>query len=390
TPVVLPGTTQRQRIMIACYGLAAAIWRIIVYLSLSIITLAILPIEESHMIWYILLLLVGFAIWRLTGKKRFPTPKEKTTPARRIIISTVGVGLIGLILLGFSTPFRLTAPAIVEYAPLQVIRNHSPGFVKRIDVFSGQSVNPGQVIGQLSNDELSYELADLVRQINISKLTLRGLQRDGDMAAFKAEKQKLSALQKRLDEKQEQVEELVIRAPIAGIIITRHPETLVGKYLAEGSEVVAIGDELLKELRVSVEQDDSDAFFAQISKPVWIRVGNIVFSNTLSQIEPRASVEPIHPALMAAMGGSLLVQRKPKSVDGKKDGSGKETYELLTPQFNGEVKLSLNQSVLLAAGQRAQVSFTPQGQSIGDFLFNRFQRWCRDKIRRMRSAWNLS
>ena len=61
----------------------------------------------------------------------------------------------------FSTPFRLTAPAIVEYKPLQVIRNYSPGFVRKIEVRSGQAVKPGQVIAVLTNDELDYELADV-------------------------------------------------------------------------------------------------------------------------------------------------------------------------------------------------------------------------------------
>ena len=129
-------------------------------------------------------------------------------------------------------------------------------------------------------------------------------------------------------------------------------------------------------------------FSHKLENRVWIRMGGRVFSSSLSQIEPRASLEPFHPALAATKGGPLPVRHKTKESPDKKDESGTESYELLTPQFTGEVKLSSDQSALLAAGQRVQVSFTPQGQSIGDFLFTRFQRWCRDKVRRMRNAWN--
>lgn len=152
---------------------------------------------------------------------------------------------------------------------------------------------------------------------------------------------------------------------------------------------MSLGEENSKELRVAIDQDDADAFFAQVGKPVWIRRGGKVFSSPLSQIEPRASLEPLHPALAATKGGPLPVQHKTKQSPDKKDESSKDSYELLTPQFTGEVILPLEQSILLAAGQRVQVSFTPEGQSLGDFLFNRFQRWCRDKVRWMRSTWNL-
>ncbi len=276
----------------------------------------------------------------------------------------------------------------MEYKPLLVIRNYSPGFVRKIEVRSGQAVDAGQVIAVLTNDELECETAELQKEIDIARLTIRTLQHKEEIAALKAEQQKLEALEKKRDEKIKQASRLVVRAPVSGTIVSRQPELLLGKYLSEGSEVVLLGDENFKEVRVAVDQDDADAFFAQVGKTVTIRAGERVFKNTLSQIEPRASLEPLHPALAAVKGGPLPVRRKTNESPDKKDEAGPESYELLVPQFAGEVKLSLDQSLLLAAGQRTQVSFTPQGQSIGDFLFNRFQRWCRDKIRRVRNAWS--
>jgi putative peptide zinc metalloprotease protein len=386
--VVFPGDTPWQRGIIACYGFLAAIWRCMVYLSLTILTLAIFPFEESHMIWCIITLFAALAFWRIVQQHRLPSPREKSSPVRTVLISGAGCLLVGSSLLCFSTPFRITAPAIVEYKPLLVIRNYSPGFVRKIEVKSGQTLKPGQVIAVLANDELDYETADLQREIDISRLTIRTLQHKEEIASLKAEQQKLEALEKQLDEKVKQASRLVVRAPRSGTIISRQPELLLGKYLFEGSEVALLGDENCKEIRLAVDQDDSDAFFAQVGKIVSIRAGSQIFSNVITQIEPRASLEPLHPALAATKGGTLSVRRKSKESSEGKGDTGAESDELLTPQFTAEAKLSPEQSALLAAGQRAQVSFTPQGQSIGDFLFNRFQRWCRNTIRRMRNAWN--
>jgi len=387
-PVVFPGDTPWQRQIIAGYGLIAALWRCIVYLSLTILTLAIFPVDESHLIWFILAIVTAVAFWRFKKNYQSPSPREKPSPLRHVLVGGAGFLLVGVMLLGFSTPFRLTAPGIVEYKPLQVIRNYSPGFVRKIEVHSGQALKPGQVIAVLANEELDYELADLKRKIAISQLNLRTFQHKDDIAGLKSEQQKLEALEKRRDEKIEQVSRLVVRAPVPGVIVNRQPESLLGKYLSEGSEVVLLGDENYKEIRVAVDQDDADAFFEQVGKPVWIRAGGNILSSPLSRIEPRATLEPLHPALAATKGGPLPVQRKAKESPDKKNEADQESYELLAPQFAGEVALSLEQSALFAAGQRTEVSFSPQGQSLGDFLFTRFQRWCRDKVRRVRSAWN--
>jgi putative peptide zinc metalloprotease protein len=387
-PMVFPGDTPRQRQIIACYGFLAAIWRCVVYLSLIIVTLSIFPVDESHMIWCIIMLITAMAFWRFAKQYRSPSPREKASPTRAVLIGGAVCALVCALLLCCSTPFRITAPAIVEYKPLIVIRNHSPGFVRKIEVKSGQTVGPDQVIAVLTNDELECEKADLQKEIDISRLTIRTLQHKEEFAAIKAEQQKLEALEKKQAEKTQQTSRLVVRAPASGTIVSRQPELLLGKYLAEGSEIVLLGHDNCKEVRVAVDQDDADAFFIQVGKTVTIRAGDQIIESTLSQIEPRASLEPLHPALAANNGGPLPVRSKAKESPDKKEESNAASHELLTPQFAGEVKLSLDQSVRLAAGQRAQVSFTPQGQSIGDFLFNRFQRWCRDKIRSMRNAWN--
>ena len=193
----------------------------------------------------------------------------------------------------------------------------------------------------LANDELECEVADLQTGNRHVPAHPPHLAAQGRHCRDESGTTKIRRIGKKASRKNQTG--FPARGPRAasGIIVSRQPESLLGKYLAEGSEVVLLGDENRKELRVAVDQDDSDSFFAQVGKPVWIRAGGNVFLNTLSQIEPRASLEPLHPALAATKGGPLPVQRKANESPDKKDESGPESYELLTPQFTGRGDITL-------------------------------------------------
>ena len=71
-----------------------------------------------------------------------------------------------------------------------------------------------------------------------------------ELAAFQAEEKELDALRKQHDEQSAEVELLLVRAPIDGTIILRDPDALLGTYASAGTEIVSIGDEQNKELRL--------------------------------------------------------------------------------------------------------------------------------------------
>ncbi len=385
--VPLPGDSPRQRHLIACYGLLSGLWRVVVYLTLIILAFAALPINESQIIWAILASVVAYSVWKLRKKKNSPSPFDASARSRAIIIRCAGLGLIAVALFCLASPFRLSTPGIVEYEPFQAIRNASPGFVESVRVRWGETVEAGQVIAVLVNKDLEYELADANCEVEMSKLALRAAQKKNDLGAAKAEQEKLASLENKLAEKRDRIARLTVTAPSAGVVVSRQLESLEGKYLAVGSELVLLGDESRKEVRAAVDQDDADDFLDQVGRPVWIRAGNRVFSSSLTQLEPRASVDPIHPALSAAKGGPLPVRRKPLKSSDKSEDSDKTEFELISPQFAGQIVLSVEQSEQVNAGQRVQVSFAPKGESLGDYLFDKVQRWCRDKVRRVRSYW---
>jgi putative peptide zinc metalloprotease protein len=385
-PAVFPGRTPQEQRVLACYGLAAWVWQWIVFVGLAVLMFAFLPIDETWLLACAATFPVVLFLWRLVRNPIGKAPREGPPVFRVAIVSGLMGGVALLAIFCLPWPGGAVAPAVVEYAPLRVVRAYSPGFVKEIRFAAGEEVKQGQVLAILGNDALEVELADLKLALEDSLLNLRICRNKQDNAGRKAELERYDSIRKQLREKLEQVARLTVRSPVGGKILTRQPESLLGRYLRSGNELVAIGDEFRKELRISISQDNANTFLDHAGQEVQVHVrGGARFSGKLARIEPRASLEPAHPALTASEGGPLPV--KPKDAASQEDGSTAPGYELLVPRFTGQVALTAAQSLLLGAGQRGVVSVGGSESSIGVHVYILLTRWCRDRARQLRAAY---
>ena len=147
----------------------------------------------------------------------------------------------------------------------------------------------------------------------------------------------------------------------SGTVIVRQPQNLIGTYVTSGDEIVSIGDEAKKELRVVIDQEDVKAFTAHVGQPLSIRLsGDQKRQHTLTRVPPKASLDPPHESLFAPHGGPLQVRQKDSA-----DSEGPEDkYELVTPAFTGIVDLAQEAGSELRAGQRGVVWLAGGRESI--------------------------
>lgn len=339
-------------VFIKLYGVAAFFWRTSV--TFFLILAAATMFEGAG----ILLAFFAAALWLLVPAIRFinylfrGNEWEKPNKFRFSLVvlplAALAVGLVDYA----PWPGVKRAPAIVDYSPLTVCRARSPGFVREIHVESGQHVKAGQLIATLENEQLQLELGELEYSIEQSMLKCRALKQREELAAFQAEQKKLESLEKQHAEKFDEVLQLTIAAERGGTVIVRNPQALLGTYAKVGTEIVSIGDEAHKELRVVIDQQDVDRFSAYVGNRVSIRLpGATRFESVLTRLPPRASVELRHPSLYAPNGGPLQVRSK--SV-GEAE-SAEDKYELVKPAFTGIIELAADQSAQLCAGQRGVV-----------------------------------
>jgi putative peptide zinc metalloprotease protein len=135
---------------------------------------------------------------------------------------------------------------------------------------------------------------------------------------------------------------------------------------------VSLGDRSHKELRLSIAQDDLDAFTKRVAGLVRIDFPGLpLWQTRIQKVVPRATLAPPHPALAAVNGGPLPV----KLAKRRSDELTPESYEFLAPRFTAIVRLSRSESDQLYSGQTGRVLCRSCNESIGEHLYRTISRW---------------
>lgn len=358
-PATMPKWPHRRALITKAYALTSFWWRLVVLFSLTLAAAALFHGAG------IVLAALGIAMWfglpaiRL-AKYLLGFDVERPRTLRFIAVVGGATAAVTLLLLTVPWPGVRVAPAVVEYHPLTIVRANSSGFVREIHVQNGQLVEPGKLLVVLENEQLALDLAQLELSAEQSRLKARAYRQRGQMTEHRTELSELQALETRAAEKRIQLARLEVRAPVAGRVMRRRLDSLQDTYLKEGDEIVALGNDERKELRLSLAQQDVDQLDARPGTTYRVRLPGVgVVECRLASIAPRATIQPPHQSLCAPYGGPLTVRH-----DGKD-----EVFELLEPRFLAEAELDPAVGRRLYAGQRGTVTLTGTQPSIGVHLY---------------------
>ncbi|MCA9232968.1 MAG: biotin/lipoyl-binding protein [Planctomycetales bacterium] len=355
-PPQLPG---KRPWWIKCYGCSAAVYRVFTVTGLLAAAAAIfhgagLVIAAAGAVAFVLkplMVLVRYlaGVWR-----------EGELSLIRLALRT---SLLSLLLIG---PLWLipgsgswTSPGIVQYSPPAVLRARSAGFVEQVHVVDGQFVSAGAAIVTLRNDELHLELLRQTKEIALVDQEILSAQWLGKSTELADAITRKNALQEQLEQLQDEVDHLTLRASVDGRVISRRLDLIRETYVDAGEELAVIGNEDSKRVKVSISQTEArDAEFWQ-GKPLRIIVnGHAALASRLTRLETRADTTPPDDSLLAIHGGSLasLLESEDRLV-------------LCEPRVNGIIELTPAQSRQLRCGQRAFVHIESAKQSIGQKFF---------------------
>ncbi len=373
----LPDWSRRDAVIIRAYGVASLVWRVLVSAGMIITAATLFHGAGIVLAGVALVLWLGLPAMSFIRYLFFGKPGER--PSRLRFCCTAGSAVTTFVaVFGFVPwPGARNAPAVVEYSPHTVVRAFSAGFVREIYVHDGQQVSKCQPLLMLESRELKRELADLDLQIRQSTIRSQRHEQKGEIAQKQAEAKNREALVTQHSEKSSQIEQLTIRATHAGSVVRRNLAEIRDTYFNEGDEILAIGDESQKELRVSLSQDDLEAFTRLSGASVQIDILRLpLWQARVRTVIPRATPTLTHPALAAANGGPLPV----KPVNRRTDNSRSGTHELLVPRFSAIVPLTASYSAILHSGQLATITYRPCHESIGEHLYQTVSQWIRERF----------
>lgn len=379
-PAVLPEWPNRQRRIIACYAWASLAWRVVTCVTLVASAAALFHGAGIAMAGFAVCAWVLQPLFRFAGYLLGRDSPDRPRRWRFAAIVVPIAAVVAFVLLCVPWPGLRTAPAVVDYAPATVIRASTAGFVRAVETRNGQTVRKGQPIVVLENRALEREWEELdgkIRQASIRALRYR---QTGEPAAAQAEDRQRAALESQRDELLDQLDQLVVRAPRSGRFSRRAIEAMRDTFIDQGAEIGVIGDETRKEIRLSLSEDDYESFTRRGLAPVFVNVPRLpLWRDTIDIIQPRATLQPPHPALIATNGGPLPVKSEtPESARDRRDAAPEPT--LLAPRFLGRIKLDRDTSERLFAGQTAEIGFRPCDRSIGAHLYYSLAEWLRERM----------
>jgi len=356
--VAAQGPAVRWPTFVGVYGALACVWRAVMLGALIIaaamlfhgagIVLAIAGI----LTWWVLPLvrMVG----RLARRYRAGELRLVRPVAVASLVALLGWGVFAI------TPIPLVAraPAIVEFSPPVVLRAPCAAFVAEVYVKDGDRVTAGERLIQLRNEAIEIELARLTTAAARAEQEIIGHLRRGQTTEVALVRSELEAFQKQLAELRQQVQQLEVRAPAAGNCVSRRLASLAGSYVQAGEQLLEIGSDDAKRLRVSLSQSDVQGWDNLQQKLVRARAeGGESLTCRFNRMAPRASDELPYESLSAHCGGPLTTMR---------DDQGK--WKLVEPRFDAVIELDARQSRSLYCGQHVYVFLGPGNHSLGGFL----------------------
>jgi putative peptide zinc metalloprotease protein len=379
-PASVPSWPSVRGLLIRVYAFAALAWRVLVCAALVLAAAVLFHGAGIVLAMLAVVLWLGLPLARLAKYLAGGSGYEQPRRGRIFLSVAIPSAVLALVLtfVPWPTPYR--APAIVEYAPLVVVRARSGGLVSQVRVQTDQRVEQGDVLVVLENPELKTELADLEIALQQSRLKSRGLLQSAEMAHYQAERKVEEGLEKRWREKASEVDALTIRASQNGSAMGRDLHRLVGSYAFPGTQLLVIGNDRCKEVSVSIDQEDIDRFWDHVGMPVRLRLPGVgALVGQLTMIAPQASLAVPHPALAANAGGPLPVRSLPLELpEPPAATAASQEVQLLTPRFTGVVRLSPTQSARVRAGQRGTVALAGAHPSVGRRLSKWFGDWFRN------------
>lgn len=364
---------QSTAFVIPLYAILSLAWRIVVCTAFFIAATTMFHGAGIAIAFLAILTWVAVPIGRFVTSLNYARQWRRLLWRRLCILSGILAGAVVLLFVAIPWPGACVAPAVVDHTQPQVVRAESAGFVREVCVAAGDFVEQGQVLAVLENKQLQFELDDLRLNLEQSSLLCRMNETRHKLAESQAERDRIAEWNQRISEKEAQIAQLTIRAARQGNVVGRDLETLLGKFLHQGDQILIIGEEGKKQLQLSVSQDDLEAFAARIGHGIKVQVAGMTpWSATLTMLEPQAELHPKLLSLCAVHGGPIPVRERKADAGTNADES--KCYEFLAPRFGGSVELSDSQSRQLHSGQLATVWFRPHNETVGMHLFHLLSR----------------
>lgn len=258
-----PVTPRERRVFLNYGGLAIAYSAFSIFVGILWLTV-ILRGLIGPWAWVFIAFLVGRGTWRRRG--RLQELVASATMSLRSRISTgdhrrwswAGSGLLLLLLLLFLLPwsFRATGSFVVEGADRALVTARVDGVLEQVNVDEGDVVSAGDPLAVLWSPSLMADVGHLEQRAGDLRMSEAGARAHGDLRAAASAGAVLDEVTNELATLRDRQAQLVVRAPIDGVVIGYRLSERVGEALREGDLLLQLDsvDDRAARVRVPIKE----------------------------------------------------------------------------------------------------------------------------------------
>ncbi|SKA80592.1 HlyD family secretion protein [Prosthecobacter debontii] len=276
------------------------------------------------------------------------------TRKRRWLVKTLALTL--LIGIAALWPLRVRVEADCTLLPLKraLVTAEAPGRIEEVLVHEGDRVTPGQIIARLDTRRLQSDLEAAVqtrKRLEAEATRQRGQGKEALARMATLEAQAQAEMEKRF---RLEISLAELRAPLAGIVMTRDVHLKTGSFLQAADTFAEIASVDSWDLRLQVEEADISALEEALAEGQTLPVDYLLYTQSAHELHAAITqAQQISPALQPGPHGGLFSITLPQV----KIPSSLEP--LIRPGLTGRAKIDLHRRPAAAV------------------LFRRFTRWLR-------------
>lgn len=308
-------STRAGRWGLVLFGISSGLYKLLVLIAISAVVAWKIPAAGLGMAVCFLAAL----FWRFgTRLVRYVAWSQEAAPVRRRAVTvTIGVLVCAVAgLLWLPTPGSIQMTGVVRRRDDRIVRSSGSGFLQRVDVHAGDVVPTGAALATLENTDVVSALKK--KQAEVDQLLVQlHAQATTDPKLAAATQRELQRAERECRHLEQEVGQLVIRAPIPGQITQIQGLEDRGRFVRQGEPLatVSAGPWVLN--AVATEQTLT-TWRPRKGDPVEIRLvsqGGRSFSGNVVRLVPAGSKKIGDPSLTHLGGGSIAVSANTMEAD---------------------------------------------------------------------------
>lgn len=265
-----PTQSLKEAFWLSVFGVLSGVYRVVVFTGI------ILFVADKFLLAGLIMALILVVSWGLVPIFRFITylassPRLARTRIRAVAFSVCLVTLLISSLAVFPFPNRFRAPGVVEAGEYVRVINDTPGYIEKVLVPSGTEVQAGAPLVELSDRELEIEIeATLAQREETLAMMLRA--QTEAQADLEPIRRRLETIETKIEDLNERLASLTVRARQAGVWVSPYIEDMVGSWIQRGSLIGEIANYGSFRFSAVVSQSEAANLFAGRIQKAEIRI----------------------------------------------------------------------------------------------------------------------